>query len=282
MSIIIHIWTGEMPEKAPFNAIYGGNVEHVSITIIDLQNEEKPIYISHRPKDPKIDPRIDITNVNEVEKYLLKYLLKGYVPKSQSISLKKDCDLQKREPDIEMHMSSSYLNIPRMILYSEKYLQNELSESECLYHIDKNNSSSVVVNLIRQGLNCPNMKKTCGICNRSSNQKCTVIILWLLRIFVIFGVLVSSSFLFFLLDDGNLPIKIQNILIISFIILPALLVLWGFSWFYNIEICVIGLIPSWNIWSSISLQILIERINKIMEKEKHKTCPRTRKGIFNF
>ncbi|NEO94194.1 MAG: hypothetical protein F6K56_29955, partial [Moorea sp. SIO3G5] len=268
MSIIVHIWTGEMPKMAMLNAIYGGNVGHASITIVDLQNERKPIYISHRPKVPRIDPRIDIINVSEVEKdESKKYVLKGYAPKAEPISFKKDCDLRKRKPDIEMYMSSSYLNISRMILYSEKYLQNELPEPECLYHIGKNNCCSVVVNIIRQGLNCPSIKKTCGICKKGSNQIGTSNMFWLLRIvgtfFCIIGFLISLMIVFSNLQFDDFPY------IVSFLF-PMLFILGGLIWFTNIERSVIALMPTWNIWSPITLQVFVKRINKIIEKKKYK------------
>ncbi|NEP36719.1 MAG: hypothetical protein F6K38_36530 [Moorea sp. SIO3B2] len=268
-----------MPKMAIFNAIYGGNVGHASITIVDLQNEEKPIYISHRP-------RINITHISEVERDdSILYVLKGYAPKAEPISFKQDCELRKRKPDIEMHIPGWYLNISRMILYSEKYLQNELPKSECLYHIAKNNCCAVVVNFIRQGLNCPNIKKTCGICDRGKNQKGTTTMNWLLRIIMIvsyvMGLSVTLRIIVRNLEDTGL--QTGRIPIILSVISASLMFFWLFGWFSNIERGIIGLIPCLNIWSPITLQIFVKRINKIIDKKKHKfRCPRTRKGIFYY
>ncbi len=278
MSIIVHIWTGKMPKMAVLNAIYGGNVGHASITIVDLQNESKPIYISHRPKYLIGDPITDIANASKVGKDdSKKYVLKGYAPKAEPISFKKDCDLRKRKPDIEMHMSSSYLNISSMILYYQKYLKNELPESECFYHIGKNNCCSVVVNIIRQGFNCPNMTKICGICDREKYQKGGKAMLWLFRFIVVFSFIIVRSLPLVM----NLP---RNLSILLNLIFPLLVVFWLLGWFSNIERGVIGLIGwNWNMWSPVTLQVFVKRVNKMIDKKKHKFhCPRTRKGIFGY
>jgi hypothetical protein len=167
MTVKINIWRGELPKWTVYNAIYGKDVGHASISVIDDKNPEDTIYISHRPQHKK--PRniweklLIILNIDASKKYAFG---KSFTPKAEWISFNEDCQRRGRKPDNQIHILG--LNESRIRKIYQKYLNNDLPEYENEYHIRKNNCSSIVVYFIRKGLGCP--QESCDFCSNEMNQ----------------------------------------------------------------------------------------------------------------
>jgi len=261
MNVLIHIWKGEMPRMAVFNAIYATGVGHASISII--KNEKDFVYISHRPKSLTTG----ITDRDDSKKYVLK----DYAPKASPISFKEDCEIRKREPDIVIKISGEYLNISRMLLYYEKYLKNHLPKSECYYHVIHNNCCSVVYNFIRQGLNCKNLEKKCYKCEKTKVQNGHQRDLYATGLIILAGYLVGWF-------TSLIPTSIISLIYLVLAILGLLFVLIPLT---NLEK---SIVPIWrrraNFWSPITLENFINKIKKELEMNKLSSCPR--KPILGF
>ncbi|NEP36267.1 hypothetical protein [Moorena sp. SIO3B2] len=253
MSVTLHIWKGELPERALLNALYRRDVGHASMTIT---TKKRQIYISHRPKS--LEEYIEENQQNKDDSK--KYLLKDYVPKANYISFKEECTKRNRKPTVEIHIPDSYLNESRMLEFYEKYIHNDLDQNLCMYHIGRNNCCSAIVNFIRQGLECNYYNKKCSYCtNRSTLYQKKVYHLVYCCVMAYAGFLPSISLI--LRNLLNLPEML--VLIIS-----LTLNLFGFiliSLLYlNLEMLVILIKPKWHFWSPLSL----ERFGKAILNKK--------------
>lgn len=241
-----------MPKMSVYNAIFGRNVGHASLSIISNNNSE--VYISHRPK---------ITNTEYGGKdkdNSKKYSLKGYSSKASPISFEEDCKNRKRKPDVEITIDN--LNESTMLSYYKRYINNELPDDQSLYHIQKNNCCGSVINFIRQGLNCKEISTRCYKCNANVYQKTT-------NSYLMLGFAMSGIISIFI------PFAIPIL-----IILAALLLFVSIKDFLNIESNVSGLTK--NFWSPVTLEILINRIRKHKKKNHNYICPRKeRLGFIN-
>lgn len=222
MTVVINIWKGELPQRTGYNAIFGLNVGHASMLIINDKNPKDKIYISHRPQT--INPQNNFGKDTD-KKYFFR---KNFTPKAETISFDEDCDRRKRQPDNQIIISG--LNESKIKYFHERYISNNLTESESQYHSRKNNCCSVVVYFIRKGLKCPD-NKICKFCFAERNQpdwkiqgfcaflQLSCIVFWLL-IYIYSYSLVLKTILFLI------------ILVIAFLTYP-------FSVF-NLEACLLN------------------------------------------
>ena len=172
MTVIVNIWRGKLPQFSVWNAIYRQNVGHASMSVINDLNKEDTIYISHRPQAAYRSNYQEKSNKDSSKKYALGNI---FTPKAEQISFDEDCKRrgkkpgQVRKPDNQITISG--LNEYRIREIYQKYLSNELPESESQYHVRKNNCSTVVAYFIRQGLECPEkVSKSCMLCMLPTNQ----------------------------------------------------------------------------------------------------------------
>ncbi|NES71218.1 MAG: hypothetical protein F6K24_41425 [Okeania sp. SIO2D1] len=167
MTVIINIWRGELPKWTVYNAIYGKDVGHASISVVDDKNPQDEIYISHRPQHKKPiniwEKLLVILNIDTSKKYAFG---KSFTPKAEWISFNEDCQRRRRKPDNQIHILG--LNESRIREFYKRYFNNNLPEYESQYHIRKNNCSTVVVYFIRKGLGCP--QESCDFCSNEMNQ----------------------------------------------------------------------------------------------------------------
>ncbi|GGA11114.1 hypothetical protein [Okeania sp. KiyG1] len=73
MTVVINIWKGELPQRTGYNAIFGLNVGHASMLIINDKNPKDKIYISHRPQT--INPQNNFGKDTDKKYFLEKILL---------------------------------------------------------------------------------------------------------------------------------------------------------------------------------------------------------------
>ena len=84
MTVIINIWRGKLPQFTVWNAIYGKDVGHASMLVINDENPEDTIYISHRPQTTDSEKyKAKFTNKDTSKKYALG---DSFTPKSEWIS----------------------------------------------------------------------------------------------------------------------------------------------------------------------------------------------------
>ncbi|NEQ38439.1 MAG: hypothetical protein F6K40_20075 [Okeania sp. SIO3I5] len=162
MAVIINFWKGTFGYTA-YNVIYGLNVGHVSMHIINDKNPTDEIYISHHPK---IENSIAfLPNPNKYAS-LQSIIVDSFIPREKPISFKKDCARRNRKPDDRIVIYG--LNESRIREFYQKYLQNDLSEEKTQYHCLKNNCCTVVAYLICKGLDY--FQKNSKFCSPSTYQ----------------------------------------------------------------------------------------------------------------
>ncbi|NER02239.1 MAG: hypothetical protein F6K17_06155 [Okeania sp. SIO3C4] len=146
MTVIINFWKGTLGYTA-YNAIYGLDVGHVSMEVINDKNPKDKIYISHRPKIQN-----SIAFLPNSHKYasLESIMVDSFIPREKSTSFKKDCDRRDSKPNNKIVICG--LNESRIREFYQKYLQNDLSEEKTKYHFLKNNCCTVVAYFICKGL----------------------------------------------------------------------------------------------------------------------------------
>ncbi|MGD1806949.1 hypothetical protein ACP6PL_16140 [Dapis sp. BLCC M126] len=162
MTVIINFWKGTLRDTA-YNAIYGLDVGHVSMHVINDKNPKDEIYISHHPKIKN-----SIAFLRNLNKYasLESIIFDTFIPRAKSISFKKDCDRRDGKPHKKIVIHG--LNESRIRKFYQKYLKNDLSEKNTKYHFLKNNCCTVVAYFICKGLECS--EKNSKLCSPSSYQ----------------------------------------------------------------------------------------------------------------
>ena len=171
MTVIVNIWRGKLPQFTVWNAIYGLNVGHASMLVIDDENPEDTIYISHRPQiiENSSNSGSKSNNKDTSKKYALGDI---FTQKAKPISFYEDCERrgkeagQVRQPDHKIKILA--LNEDRIRVFYKMYSDDKLPEEVCQYHILKNNCSTVVAYFLRKGLGCP--EQTCDFCAVKTNQ----------------------------------------------------------------------------------------------------------------
>jgi len=165
MTVIINFWKGTLGDTA-YNAIYGLDVGHVSMRVINDKNPKDEIYISHHPQIKN-----SIAFLPNPRKYasLQSIITNSFIPRAKPTTFKKDCDRRNSKPSNKIVIYG--LNESRIREFYQKYLKNDLSEEKTKYHFLKNNCCTVVAYFIRKGLNCYNCsKKSSKFCSPSSYQ----------------------------------------------------------------------------------------------------------------
>ena len=162
MAVIINFWKGTLGYTA-YNAIYGLNVGHVSMHVINDKNPTDEIYISHHPK---IENSIAfLPNPNKYAS-LQSIIVDSFLPRAKPTSYKKDCDRRGSKPHNKIVIYG--LNESRIREFYQKYLNNDLSEEKTKYHFLKNNCCTVVAYLICKGLDY--FQKNSKFCSPSTYQ----------------------------------------------------------------------------------------------------------------
>ncbi|NEP49612.1 MAG: hypothetical protein F6K65_12615 [Moorea sp. SIO3C2] len=258
MSVTLHIWKGELPERAILNALYRIDVGHASMTIT---TKKRQVYISHRPKS--LEEYIEESQPGEDNSK--KYLLKDYVTKANYISFKEECIKRKRKPTVEIHIPDSYLNEDKMLEFYEKYIHDDLAQDLCMYHVGKNNCCSAIVNFIRQGLDCKYYNKKCGYCvNRSGIYQKKIYNLFYTSVTLYVSLAINMRLIVNLL---KLPEMLGLVIVLAFnlcgIILYTLV-------FLNLEVLIITIRPQWYFWSPLSLELFGKTILKKKSRCKRK------------
>lgn len=222
------------------------------------------LYISHRPLLLSEESR----NKDDSKKYFLK----SYVNKGFPISYKDDCMFRKRKPDDIIKIPNMtyfgvpIINVSRMVSYYKKYLLNDLPKSESYYHVSKNNCCSVVVNFIRIGLDCPEIKKRCYKCSRLKYIKGYN--------YIRFGLILTILFRYLpnLLPFIPIPIVITAIFTI---LMSIVVILLGTS---NLE----RLIMNVNFWSPITLHNYVNKVKDRIKDRKFFCCRNENLGFLNM
>ena len=162
MTVIINFWKGTLGYTA-YNAIYGLDVGHVSMEVINDRNPKDKIYISHHPKIKN-----SIAFLPNSQKYasLESIIVDSFIPRAKNISFEKDCDRRDSKPNNKIVIYG--LNESRIREFYQKYLQNDLSEEKTKYHFLKNNCCTVVAYFICKGLDCS--QKNSKLCSPSTYQ----------------------------------------------------------------------------------------------------------------
>ncbi|NEN96474.1 MAG: hypothetical protein F6K50_13290 [Moorea sp. SIO3I7] len=268
MSVTLHIWKGELPNRAVINALYRVDVGHAAMTI---KTKKREIYISHRPKSleeyiEEVQQNIEKNQQNKDDSK--KYLLKDYAPKADYISFEEECIKRKRKPTVEIYIPDSYLNEDNMIKFYEKYINNDLDKNLCMYHVGKNNCCAALINFIRQGLECEFYNKKCGYCiNKSTiyQNKGYTQIYKFATLYV--ALAINTRLIVTLL---NLPEMLGLIItltvnLIGLIFFPLV--------YLNLEVLITTFRPKWSFWSPLSL----ERFGKAILDRKS----RCKRGFFD-
>mgnify|MGYP006254837415 FL=1 len=146
MTIVVNFWKGTLGYTA-YNAIYGLDVGHASMQVINNENPTDEIYISHHPRIKNSIPFLPNS-----PKYtsLQSVIVDSFIPREKRISFRKDCDKRDSKPHKRIIIYG--LNESRIRKFSQKYLKNDLSEQKTKYHFLKNNCCTVVAYLIGKGL----------------------------------------------------------------------------------------------------------------------------------
>ena len=162
MTVIINFWKGTLGDTA-YNAIYGLDVGHVSMHVINDKNPKDEIYISHHPKIKN-----SIAFLPNSNKYasLQSIIVNSFIPRAKPTSFEKDCDRRDGKPNKKMVIHG--LNESQIREFYQKYLENDLSEEKTKYHFIKNNCCTVVAYFICKGLECS--KKDSKFCSPSRYQ----------------------------------------------------------------------------------------------------------------
>ena len=164
MTVIVNIWRGELPQFTVWNAIYGKDVGHGSMLVINDENPEDTIYISHRPQTTDSGNSKTKFYNKDTSKYYA--LGENFTPKARWISFDKDCDKRGRQPDSKIKILG--LHEERIREFYRLYINNDLLECESQYHVIKNNCCAVVAYFIRKGLKCPE-QECCYFCSAEEN-----------------------------------------------------------------------------------------------------------------
>ncbi|MEM1169826.1 MAG: hypothetical protein AAGJ08_12295 [Cyanobacteria bacterium P01_H01_bin.35] len=162
MTVIINFWKGTLGYSA-YNAIYGLDVGHVSMQVINDRNPKDEIYISHHPK---IKNSIDFLPNPRKYASLQSIITNNFIPREKNISFKKDCDRRDNKPNNKIFIYG--LNESRIRKFYQKYLKNDLSEEKTKYHFIKNNCCTVVAYFICKGLDYSQKKSK--FCSPSTYQ----------------------------------------------------------------------------------------------------------------
>ncbi|MGK7919638.1 MAG: hypothetical protein AB4080_06480 [Trichodesmium sp.] len=162
MTVIINFWKGTLGHTA-YNAIFGLDVGHVSMQVINDKNPKDKIYISHHPK---VKNSIDFLPNSNKYASLQSILADSFMSRAKPISFKKDCDRRDSKPHQKIVIHG--LNESRIRKFYQKYLNNDLSAKKTKYHFLKNNCCTVVAYFISKGLNCSNKKSK--LCSPSRYQ----------------------------------------------------------------------------------------------------------------
>ncbi|MCL2934145.1 MAG: hypothetical protein MGG11_18455 [Trichodesmium sp. MAG_R03] len=162
MTVIVNFWKGTLGYTA-YNAIYGLDVGHASMQVINDKNPKDEIYISHHPKIKN-----SIAFLPNSHKYasFQSIIVDSFIPREKHISFKKDCNNRDSKPNKKIIIYG--LNESRIRKFAEKYLKNDLSEQKTKYHFLKNNCCTVVAYLICKGLS--SYQKNSKFCSPSSYQ----------------------------------------------------------------------------------------------------------------
>lgn len=162
MTIVVNFWKGTVGYTA-YNAIYGLDVGHASMQVINDENPTDEIYISHHPRIKNSIPFLPNS-----PKYtsLQSVIVDSFIPREKRISFRKDCDKRDGKPHKRIIIYG--LNESRIRKFSQKYLKNDLSEQKTKYHFLKNNCCTVVAYLICKGL--ANYQKNSKFCSPLSYQ----------------------------------------------------------------------------------------------------------------
>ncbi|GGA11107.1 hypothetical protein [Okeania sp. KiyG1] len=164
MTVIVNIWLGELPQFTVWNAIYGLNVGHGSMLVINDENPKDKIYISHRPQITYSgNSKAKFNNKDTSKQYALG---DSFTPKAEWISFDEDCDKRGRKPDSQIKILG--LHEYRIREFYKWYFNNDLPEYESQYHVRKNNCCAVVAYFIRKGLKCPE-QECCNFCSAEEN-----------------------------------------------------------------------------------------------------------------
>ncbi|NEQ36119.1 MAG: hypothetical protein F6K40_07405 [Okeania sp. SIO3I5] len=165
MTVIVNIWLGELPQFTVWNAIYGLNVGHGSMLVINDENPEDTVYISHRPQTTDSEnSKAKFHNKDTSKQYALG---DSFTPKAEWISFNEDCERRGRKPGNQIYILG--LNESRIRKVYQKYLNNYLPKPASQYHLIKNNCCAVVVLFIRIGLSCLSYT-FCDFCSAETNQ----------------------------------------------------------------------------------------------------------------
>ena len=162
MTVIINFWKGTLGYTA-YNAIYGLDVGHASMQVINNKNPKDEIYISH---NPKIKNSIAFLPNSRKDLSLESIVADSFIPREKHISFEKDCDNRDSKPNNKIVIYG--LNESPIIKFSQKYLNNDLSKEKTKYHFIKNNCCTVIVYLISKGLD--RNQKNSKLCSPSSYQ----------------------------------------------------------------------------------------------------------------
>ncbi len=162
MTVIINFWKGTLGYTA-YNAIYGLDVGHVSMQIINDRNPKDEIYISHHPK---IKNSIDFLPNPRKYASVQSIITNSFIPREKQISFEKDCDRRDSKPNNKIVIYG--LNESRIRKFYQKYLKNDLSEEKTKYHFLKNNCCTVVAYFISKGLD--SSQKNSKFCSPSTYQ----------------------------------------------------------------------------------------------------------------
>ncbi|MGD1712415.1 hypothetical protein [Dapis sp. BLCC M172] len=162
MTVIINFWKGTLGDTA-YNAIYGLDVGHVSMHVINDKNPRDEIYISHHPK---IKNSIDFLPNPRKYASLESIITNSFIPREKQVSFEKDCDRRDGKPNKKIVING--LNESRIREFYQKYLKNNLYEEKTKYHFIKNNCCTVVAYFICKGLE--HSQKNSKLCSPSRYQ----------------------------------------------------------------------------------------------------------------
>lgn len=156
MTVIINFWKGTLGYTA-YNAIYGLDVGHVSMQVINDRNPKDEIYISHHPK---VKNSINFWPNSNKYASLQSIITNRFIPRAKPTSFEKDCERRDGKPNHKIVIYS--LNESRIREFYQKYLKNDLSVEKTKYHFLKNNCCTVVAYFICKGLDSKNNSKFCS------------------------------------------------------------------------------------------------------------------------
>ncbi len=162
MTVIINFWKGTLGYTA-YNAIYGLDVGHVSMQIINDRNPKDKIYISHHPK---VKNSMNFLPNPNIYVCLQSIVVDSFIPRAKPISFKKDCDRRDSKPNKQIAIDG--LNESQIRKFYQKYLNNDLSQEKTKYHFIKNNCCTVVAYFICKALN--SSEKNSKLCSPSTYQ----------------------------------------------------------------------------------------------------------------